>query len=359
MISVKGGTQTWSTAKQESSLRGDGNQTLSASDKEKYFQDESIGDTLNKVADPNYVDDSKKMRTTGNNQLGKDAFMTLLLTQMKNQDPTNPLKSHEMAAQLAQFTQLEKLNNINEGIVSLRKDNEPSHNFQALAFIGKTITTDNSKVSRLDADATHQVRFNLPADSQITKMAVKDAAGNVVRNLEFKNLKTGKNEVEWNGMTEEGAKAPVGEYTVAVTATGSNGRGLAVEMKTEGVISGVNFTPHGPQLMVGKQIVNMADVKSITESAAQPDMGTLSAPNAQMMQQLQQQMSQAQGGGSPVNSKMMALPHESPKKAEVKPESKEANAKRARLSKGDLNDAAMAQGLINSLNKNGAKAGMG
>lgn len=341
MISVKGGTQTWTSGpKPEPSIKGETAQSISSTDREKYFQDESLGDTLNKVADPNYIDDSKKMRTTGKSELGKDAFMTLLLTQMKNQDPTTPLKSHEMAAQLAQFTSLEKLNNINEGISDLRKDQQPAHNFQALAFIGKTISTDNSKVGRVDTESTHQVRFTLPADSQATKMVVKDAAGNIVRNLEFKNLKTGKNELEWNGMTEEGAKAPVGDYTVAIEAVGSNGRKLAVEMKTEGVISGVNFTAQGPQLMVGKQVINMADVKSISETAVQPDLTLGAAPAGQ------------KPGFFPV-------PPEGPKKAEVKAETKEDNAKRARLSKGDLNDAAMAQGLINSLNKTGAKAGMG
>jgi flagellar basal-body rod modification protein FlgD len=274
------------------------------------------------------------MKTHGNNQLGKDAFMTLLLTQMKNQDPTNPLKSHEMAAQLAQFTSLEKLQGINDGIEGLRKDAQPNHNFEALAFIGKAVQTDNSKVSRGTTDARHAIRFNLPADAQKLTMTVKDPAGNVIRTLEAKALKAGKNEMEWNGMTEEGSPAAVGDYTVAFEALGSNGRKLYVETKTEGIISGVNFTPKGPQLMIGQQVVNMADVKSISDpNIQQPNMGTMNAPT----------------------NKMMNL---GPKKAEVKPQTQSDGAKRARLSQGDLNSAAMEQGLINQLNKTGAKAGM-
>lgn len=342
MIGVKGGTQTWSTAQQQSALKGDGSQSVSSSDRAKFFQDENIGDTLNKVADPNWVDDSKKMRTAGNNELGKDAFMTLLLTQMKNQDPTTPLKSHEMAAQLAQFTSLEKLNNINDGIAGLRKDGAPNLNFQALAFIGKTITTDNSKISRTDTESIHDIRFNLPADAQEMKMQVKDANGAVIRTLDFKNIKSGKNELQWNGITDDGAKAPAGEYSISLEGTGSNGRKLYVEMKTEGVISGVNFTPKGPQLMVGKQVVNMNDVKSISETSAS------------------EAASMAPAGFLPVpNQAPVQAPNQGPKKAEVKPEHKENAEKRAMLSKGDLNDAAMAQGLINNLNKTGAKAGMG
>src|SRR5580692_8148517 len=205
MMSVKGGTQNWSKAPQQVDYKSEGMQTISASDQNKFFDNEAIGDTLNKVSDPNWIEPGKKMRTVGNSELGKDAFMTLLLTQMKNQDPTNPLKSHEMAAQLAQFTSLEKLNNINEGINKLRKDNEPDHNFQALAFIGKTVVMDNSKITRTEENETHDLRFSLPQDSQKANIEVKDANGNVVRKMEMKNLKAGPNSMVWNGKTEEGA----------------------------------------------------------------------------------------------------------------------------------------------------------
>jgi flagellar basal-body rod modification protein FlgD len=361
MMSVKGGTQTWSSSPQRTDFKDNNPNTLSATDKEKVMAgEEAIGDVLNKVADPNYVDKSKKMRTVGNNQLGKDAFMTLLLTQMKNQDPTNPLKSHEMAAQLAQFTSLEKLHNINEGITQLHKDAQPNQNFQALSFIGKIITTDNSKITRMDTESTHDIRFNLAADAQKITMQVKDEKGAVIRTLDFKNIKAGKNELAWNGMTEDGTKAPVGEYSVAIEATGSNGHKLQVETKTEGVITGVNFTPRGPQLMLGKQVVNMSDVKSISEPGlsekpnqlAPEARATGTAPNA-----VPPAMSAAPPAMNAAPTAMNAAPSK-PKHADVKPETKPNAAKAAKLASGSINDAGMAQGLINKLNKEGAKAGM-
>jgi flagellar basal-body rod modification protein FlgD len=357
MIGVKGGTKTWSDAPQRTDFKADNTNAVSAADKEKFFGGEDIGDTLNKVADPNWVDESKKMRTAGNNQLGKDAFMTLLLTQMKNQDPTNPLKSHEMAAQLAQFTSLEKLHNINEGIEGLRKDSQPNTNFQALEFIGKAVTTDNSKISRSDVDARHDVRFTLPSDAQKFTMQIKDANGAVIRTLETKGVKAGKQEMNWNGMTDEGAPAPIGDYSVTFEAVASNGRKLHVETKTEGVISGVNFTPKGPQLMVGKQVISMADVKQISDPGIQqPNMGTLNAPtNAQLPPDMAAMAAQfAQANGMSLDAPNA---NQSPKKAEVKPPTQTNTAKRARLSQGTLEGAAMEQGLINKLNKEGAKAG--
>lgn len=359
MISVKGGTQTWSKAPQEPSYKSDGVQHISAGDSEKYFDSEAIGDTLNKVADPNWVDPSKKMRAVGNNQLGKDAFMNLLLTQMKNQDPTNPMKSHEMAAQLAQFTSLEKLNNINEGIEKLRKDNRPDHNFQALAFIGKSVSMDNSKIARTDENESHQLHFNLAADAMKANIEIKDANGNVVRTMEMKNLKSGVNQLTWNGKSDDGTTCAKGDYTLAVEAIGSNGKKIYAQTKAEGIITGVNFTAHGPELLIGKQVISLADVKSISD------------PNVHQLEQaLGAQAGVAKAGATP-GSHMIPIPKpgaqrpeeqmvaERPRKVEVKPETKPNSAKRARLSKGNLNDAAMTQGLINKINKEGGKAGMG
>lgn len=382
MISVKGGTQTWSTSPQRVDFKSDGSQSISASDKEKYFDGENVGDTANKIADPNYIDESKKMRAVGNNALGKDAFMNLLLTQMKNQDPTNPMKSHEMAAQLAQFTSLEKLNNINDGINNLRKDNQPDHNFQALAFIGRTVTMDNSKIMRNDEAETHELRFMLPADAQKAAIQVKDANGNVIRTMEMKNLKAGPISANWNGKTEEGATAPKGDYSLAVEAFGSNGKKLYVQTKADGIVTGVNFTAHGAQLMVGKQAINMSDVKSISDPNLGAQMQMLAAAASQMPatgqpgaapqpgapQAAAPQPAAQQAAPKP---HMIPIPHpasaqaapeaaaEPPRKVEVKPETKGNEAKRAKLAKGNINDAAMSQGLINSLNKEGAKAGMG
>ena len=168
---------------------------------------QDLGDTLNKLADPNWVDPAKKPRAVGNQELGKDAFMNLLLTQMKNQDPTNPLKSHEMAAQLAQFTSLEKLNNIDQGIDKLRTEGKPDKNFEALAMIGKTVVTDSSKFSRMETKGNSDIRFILGANAMKTSVNIKDSKGNTVRTLTFNNLKEGKNNLTWNGELEDGTAA--------------------------------------------------------------------------------------------------------------------------------------------------------
>src|SRR5690606_35195937 len=104
---------------------------------------QDVGEFLNKIADPNWVDPQKRFRATGNDKLDKEAFMKLMLAQMKNQDPTNPMKSHEMAAQLAQFSSVEQLSNINTTLTAMQAGQKPTESFQALNFIGKAVAGDS------------------------------------------------------------------------------------------------------------------------------------------------------------------------------------------------------------------------
>ncbi len=314
--------------------------TISALDAQKHFNGESLGETLNKIADPNHVSNSRKVRGVGSADLGKDAFMTLLLAQMKHQDPTNPVKSHEMAAQLAQFTSLEKLQGIDDGIESLRKEIKPNQNLEALSFIGRSVLVDSSRINREDEVSSHNVRFNLSGDAVSLRAEIKNDKGEVVRKLEFKGLKAGKNDISWNGLLEDGSTAPKGEYTVNLQANSSNGSKLLVETKSEGLISGVNFTARGPLLMVGNQSLSFTDIRTVLD------------PNLAVAAKASEDSSSA---ASQVKS---ATPTQSPKKVEVKPEAKDENQNRVRVSTSDVNDAAMEQDLINQLSKSGVKAGM-
>jgi flagellar basal-body rod modification protein FlgD len=263
MMSVSRQTQNWSKTPQEPDAPSDNKNTLSATDKEKLFGDQDLGAVLNKVADHNYIDPTKKPRGVGNANLDKDAFLKLLLTQMKNQDPTNPLKSHEMAAQLAQFTSLEKLTNIDESVNGLRKDQAPTLNYEALNLIGKTVSGDSAKVERTDTKSAHAIRFQLRADAQKVKIDIKGDEGKVVRTIELNNLKAGKNEISWNGQLDDGTVAKPGEYRVVIEAKNLEGKKVWADTKFEGLIDGITFTAQGPLLSVGNQQVRFSDVEKL------------------------------------------------------------------------------------------------
>jgi flagellar basal-body rod modification protein FlgD len=265
-MNIKNGTKTWSTAEQASSFKADVGNNLSAPAMEKELGDQSVGDVLNKVADPNYVDPHKSRRV-GNNALDKDAFMKLMLTQMKYQDPTNPMQNHEMAAQLAQFSTLEQMNNMNKTLELMKDGQKPQTDFQALNFVGKMVAGDSSKLVRSNGDKFHDFNFELMNDASEVSVQVKDAEGTVIRTLKATNLKKGQNTVNWNGLNEDGAAARPGEYRFVIEAKNSAGTKLVAKTQFDGKITGLNFTPNGPVLLVGNQTVKLQDVKRIYEPA--------------------------------------------------------------------------------------------
>ncbi len=244
--------------------KSDGLNNLSAMDQAKIIGDGNVGDLLNKVTDPNFVA-QKTTRGVGGSEMNKDAFFKMMLAQMKNQDPTNTLKSHEMAAQLAQFTSLEQLTNLNAGVKELKDQNAPSVNYQALALIGKQVSGDTSKISRSVGDTKHDIAFKLAADATSAQVSIKDNIGNIIRKIELKTLKKGDNIATWNGLSDDARAIGAGEYKISIEARGADGRKVFAKTEFSGKISGLNFTPQGPVIMMGDSQIRMADIKKIED----------------------------------------------------------------------------------------------
>ncbi|HRO66046.1 MAG TPA: FlgD immunoglobulin-like domain containing protein, partial [Pseudobdellovibrionaceae bacterium] len=187
-----------------------------------------------------------------------------MLAQMKNQDPTNPLKPHEMSAQLANFSALEQMQNMNTTLTEMKNGQKPTEQFQALNLLGKAVSGDSARVVRLKGDKFHDFNFNLPKNGDVT-VKVRDAAGEIVRTYDLKNLKEGSNKISWNGLDERGLPSNAGEYAFMVEAKDAAGQKLHVKTDFEGTITGVNYTPEGPVLLIGNQTVRLSDVKKIVD----------------------------------------------------------------------------------------------
>lgn len=332
MISINRGTQAFSTAQQDSQFKADTKNDMSVGEREKALGDKDLGEVLNKIADPNWVDPSK-MRKTGKNELDKESFLKLLLTQLKNQDPTSPMESHDMAAQLAQFSSLEQLNNINSSIGDLAKAQNPGQNYDTLSMIGKTVAGDSSKIIRSDHSDVHEVNFNILENANKVTAEVKDLAGNVVKELEFNDLKKGKNTITWDGKMDDGSSARQGEYRIEFKAKSSAGANVYVATKFKGTVTGINYQPSGPVLMLGNQSLKLSDVQMI------------SSP----------EILNAQRARAAAMPKAKAAPaNKSDKKVEVKPEK---GAKPAPAPGNGLSDIAMSRGMVNKMKSTGVDTG--
>ncbi len=239
----------------------------------KEFGDKSLSQVLNEVADPNFKANKRQVNGVGNPEMGKDAFFKLMLTQLKQQDPTNPLKSHEMAAQLAQFSSVEQLSNMNETLTKMSQGGNEQGKYDVLNLIGKTVSGDSSQIDRLKGDKDHAIEFNLPKAADNAVVQIKDDKGQVIKKYELKDLKEGKNQVVWNGLHNDGKEARVGHYMVDVSAT-SQGQKVVADTKFSGPVDGVQFTSKGPVLMVDGKSLNLKDVKKI-EVAKEPTQASL------------------------------------------------------------------------------------
>jgi len=265
MINTGMTTKSWSDSEQVSGLKPAKGNRVGAN--EKPFGDKGIGEALNEIADPNWVD-PKKVQREAKQDLDKEAFFKLMLTQMKNQDPFNPIQSHEMAAQLAQFTSVEQLFNVNKNLEGMRTDQAPTTDYQALQFIGKHIEADSSVFMRNKGDDLHTLRFNLGGPAEEIHVSIFNEAGEKVRTLKFNNLKDGKNDVSWNGYNDQGQKLTDGEFHFSVEAKGATGKKVTADTKASGEITGVQFTRKGPMFYIGNQTVYLKDVNKIVQPKA-------------------------------------------------------------------------------------------
>lgn len=266
-MDVKASTKTWrDPSLQEPDLKEQANtRSLTQDEKAALGGSENIGEALNKLSDPNYVDPSKKIRAVGDSKMDKDAFFKLMIAQLKNQDPTSPLKNHEMAAQLAQFSGLEQMTNINSTLQEMKQGAKPVEQFQALNLIGKEVSGDSSKLTRTNLDKDHDIKFNLAQDAAETTASITNAKGDVIRTLKFPLLKAGENKFSWNGMDEKGNKAKEGDYKIKFESTGAAGQKLQVKTDFTGVVTGMSFSQEGPILQVGKQNVRLKDISQFSD----------------------------------------------------------------------------------------------
>ncbi|MDR3204540.1 MAG: flagellar hook assembly protein FlgD [Deltaproteobacteria bacterium] len=198
-------------------------------------------------------------------QMGKDAFLTLLLTQLQNQDPFNPMEDTEMTAQLAQYSQLEQLTNLNTNVTSMSGYIQAQNQFQTLSLIGKQVSAQSNLLSVTGGAVDTSAQLELSENCNL-KLYVLDSSGNQVRMYDWGLTEAGTYDFVWDGKNTSGTKVPDGAYQFQITATN-----LAGETLTEGVtptingqVSSVSFDESGqPVVHIGQVQVALGQVMEI------------------------------------------------------------------------------------------------
>ncbi len=147
----------------------------------------------------------------------QDRFMTLLVTQMKNQDPLNPMDNAQVTSQMAQLNTVTGINKLNETMNSLISNVQLGQSYQATNMIGHSVLVNGNTLSHTDKGGYFGV--NVPNGADNLSVAIKNGAGQTIRTLTFGRQDPGVNALTWDGMTDGGTLAPSGSYSYEITAT--------------------------------------------------------------------------------------------------------------------------------------------
>ncbi|MHB1687320.1 MAG: flagellar hook assembly protein FlgD [Ignavibacteriaceae bacterium] len=210
--------------------------------------------------------------TSTKNTMDKNSFMKLLIAQMKNQDPMSPMDGTQFAAQLAQFSSLEQLQNLNTSMTTSINANyaltQSINNTLSSTLIGKEVKLGGGGFQN-NGQSSIQLGYTLPANASSVSINISDANGNIVKTINNLPTSSGDNKLSWDFSDNNGNKLPNGNYTYTVNATSMNGSNMTTTPFIEGIISGVQFGANGASLVVNKSQYQLSDVMEIIDPNSQ------------------------------------------------------------------------------------------
>jgi flagellar basal-body rod modification protein FlgD len=186
-------------------------------------------------------------------------FLQLLTTQLKNQNPLDPLDTNQFTQQLVQFAQVEQTMKSNDQLASLVSLEQSAQQTTALAYVGSTVVVDGSTAQLANGKASWTFNVSKPATASVT---IKDSSGQSVYTGTF-GVQPGAQAFGWDGRGNDGKLWPDGAYTISVTATDANKQSTGISTEVEAPVDSVDLTQNPPLLSVNGQNYTMDKIKRI------------------------------------------------------------------------------------------------
>ena len=187
-------------------------------------------------------------------------FLTLLTTQLQNQNPLDPLDTNQFTQQLVQFAGVEQQLKANEQLTTLVSLQQTAQSTQALGFVGKTAVVDGNTAALTNGAVVWDL--NVPTSSNVN-ISITNSTGQTVFSGSY-DVKAGDNQAfGWDGKGNDGTKWPDGKYTLTATAADSAGNSVAVSTRLQGVVSSVDLTQSPPLLSINGKTYTVNQIKGI------------------------------------------------------------------------------------------------
>jgi flagellar basal-body rod modification protein FlgD len=227
------------------------------------------------IISPIAVDSRGNPIATGSTQsLGKDDFLKLLVTKLANQDPLNPMTDEGFVAELAQFSALEQMQNINDSLQnSLDWDYlqmQTINNTMATSLIGKEVRASYDTIY-LDDGNSPEINYTTDTFARNINVTITDSSGAVVRRLTDEDIAAGSHALEWDGKDMNGNRLSAGLYRIKIEAVDGNGAAFTPSTYIEGKVSGVIYRDGLAYLHVNGLEIPLSDVTAIHEMPSEEE----------------------------------------------------------------------------------------
>jgi len=208
---------------------------------------------------------SKSTTKAGVNSISEteDRFLKLLVTQLKNQDPLNPMDNAQMTSQMAQISTVSGIEKLNTTLQAMMASTSQSETMQAATLLGKGVLVPGSGIALKAADGAAFAGFDLAGPTDTGTVTINDANGVTVRTIKLGEMKAGSHTFQWDGKADNGAVAADGAYTFSVAAKRSGDKVETTALQV-GMVTSIMSGSQGVSLNVGTLgNFKMTDVREI------------------------------------------------------------------------------------------------
>jgi flagellar basal-body rod modification protein FlgD len=188
-----------------------------------------------------------------------DTFLRILTTQLKNQNPLDPLDTNQFTQQLVQFAGVEQQINMNQQLTTLVALQKATQTTSAMSFLGSTATVDGTTTKLTNGAASWSFAVDKPSTATIN---IKSSNGALAYSGSYP-LTPGAQNFNWDGRGNNGVKWPDGDYTLTVTAKDASGATVAVSTEIRGTVDSVDLTQNPPVLKIGGQSFSLDRIKQV------------------------------------------------------------------------------------------------
>jgi flagellar basal-body rod modification protein FlgD len=187
-------------------------------------------------------------------------FLTLLTTQLKNQDPTSPMDSNAFTQQLVMYSQVEQQIQSNTNLKTLISQGQSSAAAATTGYLGKKVSVTNGMASLSDGAA--KWTYTLPAAASAATLTITNSSGRVVFTGPAETT-AGTHELAWDGKDINGNQLPDGAYKLTVAGTNAAGGNMTGSVASAGTVGQIDLTGATPQLIVGNMQLGLGDIAAV------------------------------------------------------------------------------------------------